>query len=152
MSLLLRRRMLLAQQKKSSNLLDITNLYRVTGATYEITNNNTITFYQQRAYANYCYRIKLEIGKQYTVSVENIVASSSHTSLLHCMWLSYDNKPDDFALGKVYPNKPITITATKEDLYIKCYVNYENTKATLTIVKPMVNEGAEALPYEPYEE
>ena len=152
MSLLLRRRMLLAQ-KKSYNLFDITNLEYISGSTYVITDNSTIVFTPTQNNSTFRYLIKVETGKQYTVSVENVFNTLTTNTYLNRINVSNTVHPDTHEYGYVKKDEPLTFTATSEDLYIKGYACYTlNEGQTSTIIKPMVVEGTEVLPYEPYVE
>lgn len=134
-----------------ANLFDINDLEYVRWATYEVKDNNTVVFTPTSRNSIYRYHLKVEVGKKYTVSVENIVTNYAPQSLLKAIWVGNTTSGDDFEYGKAYVNQPFTFTATSEDLYIKCYICYSKIEGeTLTIVKPMVVEGTQVLPYQPY--
>lgn len=132
------------------NLLDISSV--VTDVAFKIT-NDTIVFTPKSSFLKYKYVVKVEIGKQYTISVGDVFNSVTTNASLNRLPVGNTANYDKSEYGFVTKNNPLTITATTEDLYIDgyaCYTYYEGQ--IHTIVKPMVVEGTQVLPYQPYVE
>lgn len=132
------------------NLFDITSVTVTNGTTYEIT-DNTIVFTPKQSYSKYRYHIKVEIGKQYTISVGDVFNTETTNSALNRLPIGSIESFDNADYGFATKDKPLTITATTEDLYIDGYVCYTYNEGQIhTIVKPMVVEGSNTTEYEPY--
>ena len=139
------------KQYQGYNLLDINNPIVAGSTGYEVIDNSSIVFTPTQNYATFKYLIKVEIGKQYTVSLEDAFNTITTNSALNRLMISNTTNQDSAEYGYVKKDEPLTFTATSEDLYIKGYACYTyNEGQVSTVIKPMVVEGGEVKEYEEY--
>lgn len=116
-----------------------------------LAGGTAITFYTNgQLTSKFVYKLTVETGKTYTVSLKDIVGTTTTGIIQYGFFVCYSSNPDTAKYGFCKPGKPVTFVATSTALYIKGYVSYDAKDAFVTLICPQVNEGSTALPYEPY--
>ena len=134
------------ERQKSKNLFNINaNPEWLQGCTLSRT-EDTLTFNTTSSNGKFGYKISgLTVGKQYTVSVQDI--SYANSLGLH---IDYNNNSDTANFGRVTTeNKSVTFTASADFVYIKGYASYDSGN-TMVVTKLQLEEGSIATHYQPY--
>lgn len=134
------------ERQKSKNLFNINaNPDWLQGCTLSRT-EDTLTFNTTSSNGKFGYKISgLTVGKQYTVSVQDI--SYANSLGLH---IDYSSNSDTANFGRVTTtNKSVTFTASADFVYIKGYASYDSGN-TMIVKKLQLEEGTIVTDYQPY--
>ena len=135
-----------SERQKSKNLFDLSDFdSNLTGNVSSTQTDQQITFTSTNPIAWFGYKVPVETGKQYTISVSDI----SYTT--EGLFVGNSDVRDEFSYGKLTTSiKTLTLTTNSNYLYIKGYATYNTVGDAFTINKLQIEKGSVATEYQPY--